>query len=390
MKNTFDAAANGLGAGIDALFTEQAGAFSFIALDMIEVRAQVRETFEDEGNTLADLAEHIKEHGVLQPILLRATDAGYLLIAGERRFRACKLAGLDQIPAYIREMTDEQADDAQFGENIHRLNLTQIEEAKKIQRDLDTLGSVEAVLAKHNKSRAWLSKILALLNLPEQAERLVSENISADLEVINTVKTIEKVDPTAAKELVDDLKATQGKESARKKVEAVKDTVKPTKKTAAKKAAAAKKADDLPPSTPPKSPPTGDLSDGVGQSPFEDKPEPASTEQPAPRTEPRETALMPPGEALGKAYTNITEFGASPKVVLDAMDDDTKEAVDAFLYGFYAAGTKAQGIGRAVLQGFANKQFATEGEGAFALVAFLYGADSEGKFNLLDIFGSLK
>ena len=72
---------------------------------------------------------------MLQPILLRPNSNGYELI-GERRYRVSKLAGFDQIPAYIRDMTDEEAEDAQMAENIHRKNLTQIEEAKKIQRDL--------------------------------------------------------------------------------------------------------------------------------------------------------------------------------------------------------------------------------------------------------------
>ncbi|MDG5824449.1 ParB/RepB/Spo0J family partition protein (plasmid) [Xylella fastidiosa subsp. pauca] len=112
----------------------------------------MRESFEDEENTLEDLAASIKVRGVLQPILLRSNSEGYELIAGERRYRASKLAGLEQIPAYIREMSDEEAEDAQMAENIHRKNLTQIEEAKKIQRDLDKLGSVDAVLEKHQKA----------------------------------------------------------------------------------------------------------------------------------------------------------------------------------------------------------------------------------------------
>lgn len=227
--NAFAGAADILGGGIDSLFADTGAQYSLIPLDMIEVKAQIRETFEDEENTLEDLAASIKARGVLQPILLRPTMDGYELIAGERRYRASKLAELDQIPAYIREMTDEEAEDAQMAENIHRKNLTQVEEAKKIQRDLGKLGSIEAVLEKHQKSRAWLSKMMALLDLPEQSKRLVTENVSADVEVINIVKTVEKVDPKKAKALVDDLKNTRGKENARKKAQAVKDEVKPKK-----------------------------------------------------------------------------------------------------------------------------------------------------------------
>jgi ParB family chromosome partitioning protein len=152
--------------GLDSdndLLESQGAELLTVSLDMIEVKAQVREIFEDEENTLADLSASIIAYGVLQPILLRPMEDGYELIAGERRYRASKLAGLESIPAYIREMTDEEAEDAQFAENIHRKNLTQIEKAKKIQRDLDRLGSVKAVLELHQKSNAWLSQIRFLL-----------------------------------------------------------------------------------------------------------------------------------------------------------------------------------------------------------------------------------
>jgi len=223
--------------GINSLFEKQDAEFSTIPLDMIEVKSQVREIFEDEDNALADLAENIKKQGVLQPILLRPTADGYELIAGERRLRAAKIAGLDMIPAYIREMSDEEAENAQFSENIHRKNLTQIEEAKKLQRDLDKLGSAEAVCALHLKSPSWLSKRLSLLSLPEQAKRLITEDISADIEAIQTVKIIEKYNPAAAHTLVDKLKQTGGK-NAREEAATVKATVKPPK---------AKKAEDREP-----------------------------------------------------------------------------------------------------------------------------------------------
>ena len=218
--------------GVDSLFENQGAEFSTIPIDMIEVKSQVREIFEDEDNSLADLAENIKKQGVLQPILLRPTENGYELIAGERRLRAAKIAGLEMIPAYIREMSDEEAENAQFSENVHRKNLTQIEESKKLQRDFERLGSVEAVCELHQKSHSWLSKRLSLLALPEQTKRLVTEDISADIEAINTVKTIEKHDQEAAKILVDKLKETGGK-NARDESAAVKATVKPpkTKKT---------------------------------------------------------------------------------------------------------------------------------------------------------------
>jgi ParB family chromosome partitioning protein len=363
-ENAFAGAADFLSAGIDALFEDQgAGQYSLIPLDEIIVKPQIREDFEDEENTLADLAASIKARGVLQPILVRRTADGYELIAGERRYRASKLAGLELIPAFIREMSDEEAEDAQMAENIHRKNLTQIEEAKKIQRDLDRLGSVEAVLEKHQKSRPWLSKMLGLLNLPEQAKRLVAENVSADVEVINTVKTIEKIDPAKAKELVDDLKNSRGKGSAREKAAAVKEEVKPSKKQ--------KQAAEL-------------AAQGGNVATAKDRSHEAPGEVQL-LVDPKAVA-----EILGTAYSNIFEFGSDPRTLLDVMAPSDKDDVEAWLQSFYDAGVKAHDVGRAVIQGFRNGQFATDGQGAFALVAFLQGADSEAKFNLLNVFGCMK
>ena len=220
------------GLGLDALFADSANNFSMVYLDQIEVEGQLRQEFEDEENSLSELADSIKARGVLQPVLLRPnpngkSKAAYQLVAGERRYRASLMADLEQIPAYIKELTDEEAEDAQYAENVQRKNLTQIEEAKKLQRDLDRLGSTDAVLQKHNKSRAWLSKMLNLLYLPENTRRLVTENISADVEVINAVKGIERKNPIEAKALVDELKNTPRQGNAREKVAEVKDKVKP-------------------------------------------------------------------------------------------------------------------------------------------------------------------
>ena len=366
-QNVFAGAGDMLGAGIDALFNDTGAQFSLVLLDMIELKTQIREVFEDEENSLEDLAASIKARGVLQPILLRPTQNGYELIAGERRYRASKLAGLELIPAYIREMTDEEAEDAQLAENIHRKNLTQLEEAKKIQRDLDLLGSVEAVLEKHHKSRPWLSKMLALLHLPEQAKRLITENVSADVEVINAVKTIEKLDQEKAKVLVEDLKKTRGKANARDKANTVKEQVKPSKKLKAAKA------------------------EGMANS-FGDNSTPATdTEAVHGVTKaPEPIAATSPALVLSIAYTNIFDHGSSPKSVLDAMSTDDKNAVEAWLHSLYDAGAKAKDAGRAVIQGFRNGQFSSNDCGAFALVAFLHGADSEKKFSLLNILGSAK
>ncbi len=368
-ENPFTETANILGAGIDALFAEPDAQYSLIPLDMIEVKIQIRMEFEDEENPLSDLANSIKMHGVLQPIVIRPSSTGYILVAGERRYRASVLAGLDSIPAIIRDMTDEEAEDTQLAENIHRKNLTQIEEALKIQRDLDRLGNVEAVLEKHQKSRPWLSKMLSLLNLPEQAKRLVSENVSADVEIINTVKTIEKHDPKKAKALVDDLKMTRGKENARDKVAAVKEEVKPSKKNK----------------------------------------EPKKEKKPNRLKEQREQNTKPEGQGdevdifagakvsgeslkavLADAYMNICENALNPQIVLEAMNDTDKANVGVWLRSFYDLGKQDTDTTRGVVKGFRSRHFSGAGNGALALVAYLHGAGRKNGFSVLNILNDVR
>ena len=368
-ENAFTGAADILGAGIDALFADTGSQYSMIPLDMIAVKAQTREIFEDDENTLADLALSIKIRGVLQPIVIRPTSTGYDLVAGERRYRASILAGLDLIPAIIREMTDEEADDAQLAENIHRKNLTQIEEAKKIQRDLDRLGSVEAVLEKHHKSHTWLSKRLALLNLPEQAKRLVNENVSADVEIINAVKTIEKHNPEKAKVLVDDLKATRGKENARDKVLVVKEEVKPSQKT--KESGQVKDTKWF------KKQRERDVERerrGDNKSIFADA----------------KITNLSLDKILAKVYMDVFNLSISPKTVLKIMDDKDKTNVEAWLRSFYDLGKQDTNKSRGVVQGFRSRAFSGSGNGALALVAYLHGASGEDRFSLLNILKDVR
>ena len=378
------------GGGDDALFAggDNPNEFECMAnLDDIEIRVQVREEFEDEENSLADLGRSLRKHQI-QSLLLAlnppGSDKPYLLVAGERRVRGARIEGLTALRARVKEMSDAEIEDAQFAENIHRKNLSQIEEAKKIQRDLDQLGSVEAVLAKHQKSHAWLSKILALLHLPEQAKRLVTENVSADVEVINTVKTIEKTDPVKAKALVDDLKKTRGKENARDKAAAVKNEVKPSKK--APKAA---KSDGGTVATPKdrsqEEPGQASIFSGAKTDAVSTGADPFGSDEGN-----GESGILTVEHVLNTAFTNILEHGSNPKTVLDVLSVDDKEKVDNFLHDIYNTGAQVENVGRAVLLGFRNGQFATNGTGAFSLVAFLQGVDSEAKYNLLDVLGSVK
>lgn len=383
-NNAFAGVIDGVGAGIDALFADdgkQATYEIMISLEDIEIEAQIREEFEDDEHTLASLGKSLRNRQI-QAIVVRPNRAGrdkpYLLVAGERRVRGGLLEGLTQLRAIVMDLEEDEAEDAQLAENIHRLNLSQIEEAKKIQRDLDKLGSVEAVLEKHHKSRAWLSKILSLLNLPDQAKRLVKENISADLEVITAVKTIEKVDPVKAKALVDDLKTSRGKAKARDKVAAVKQEVKPSKKPIVSK----KEGGGVPAA------PQIHGDDTPGKVIFAHaKIEAAGGDSLDPLNEDTRHYVS---QLLDKAYTDIYEGRAEAEATLNAMNSNDKEMVEAWLYEFFTTGKGAKDVSRAVIQGFRNGLFGVNGVGAFALIAFLQGADIKGKFFLVNIFGGVK
>ncbi len=222
---------------LGAMLNETKAEFEKFPLQMVQIakitiKAQERKIF-DVDNNLQELADSIEQEGVLQPVLLRELDNGKLeLVAGERRIRASKMVDLTEIPALVRKMTDEQAERAQFAENNHRMALQSYEEALHLQTRLEALGGDrKLLLAEVNRSDAWLSKKLDLVNLPnyEQASRLVSEGLSADNEVISNVMAVEKISPQKAKEVVDTLKENSGKVDARKVVKDAKDEVKPPK-----------------------------------------------------------------------------------------------------------------------------------------------------------------
>jgi ParB family chromosome partitioning protein len=381
--NAFAGMGDMLVAGFDATLMEDGAQRQMFKLADIEIDPQVREEFEDAENTLSDLGDSLKE-GQIQPILLRKGRVlPYRLVVGGRRRAAADLKGITELWGdYRPDMSDEEADRIQFAENVQRKNLTQIEEAKRIQRDLDQLGSVDAVLAKHKKSRAWLSKILSLLNLPGQTLRLVAENISADLEVINAVKVIEKVDAAKAGALVDELKESRGKEDARKKVAQVKAQVKPKAEKAPKENAATAKDtthEEPGPAT------TINFADAKTSADDEKK---AVESIPA---APRRDTPFDPSAVLTNAFGLIFEHGSSPKVFMETLSAEDRADVTQWLETFFYAGRKCKNLSKAVIQGLRNGTFANDGVGAFAMMAFLQGADVEVEtFNAIEILGLVK
>ena len=140
---------------------------------------QPRQHFEE--TELQDLADSIKEHGVIQPIILRKTDEDfYEIIAGERRFRAAKIANLTEIPAIVRKFSDNDALEIAIIENVQRSDLSPTEEARGYQRLMKEFAYTQEIVAKKvGKSRAHIANLLRLLTLPEKVrEYLDSKQIS--------------------------------------------------------------------------------------------------------------------------------------------------------------------------------------------------------------------
>ncbi len=170
----------GLGKGIDALFaensTEELNEGSSILLPINEIepnKEQPRTIFEQES--LSQLSESIAEHGILQPIIVRPrTDGSYQIVAGERRWRAAKMADIKMIPVVIKALDDSQTAALALIENLQREDLNPVEEAAGIRRLIEDFGlTQDEAAARLSKSRPALTNSLRLLNLPEQVLGLV-------------------------------------------------------------------------------------------------------------------------------------------------------------------------------------------------------------------------
>ena len=146
-------------------------------IDLSKIKAnpyQPRKTFDDDR--LSDLATSIQTHGVLQPIVLRQTVQGYYIVVGERRFRASQLAGLNEIPAIIKELSDSDMMELAIIENLQREDLNAIEEAESYQRLMNDLGLTQQKVAERlGKSRPYIANMLRLLNLPKDISNQVKE-----------------------------------------------------------------------------------------------------------------------------------------------------------------------------------------------------------------------
>lgn len=172
-----------LGHGLDALFMsnsiEESSASGAVKLSINEIepnKSQPRKSFDEKA--LSELADSIAEHGIIQPLLVRPmAEGGYQIVAGERRWRASRLAGLTEVPVVIKDLTDRETMEIALIENLQREDLNPIEEAEGIELLIKEYGLTQETAAERvGKSRSAVTNSLRLLNLPPSVRELARDN----------------------------------------------------------------------------------------------------------------------------------------------------------------------------------------------------------------------
>lgn len=205
-----------LGRGLEQLFTNNVIDFdnfedkivsdnkkdvTLIKLDEIRSNPyQPRKTFNDES--LNELAMSIKEYGVVQPIIVKKSIKGYELVAGERRTRAARIAGLTEIPAIIKDFSDQEMMEIALIENIQREDLNPIEEAKSTLNIIKLRGFTQEEFAnKFGKSRTYITNLLGLLNLPDNIQKmLINKEISpSHARILSKLESEDQINELAKK-----------------------------------------------------------------------------------------------------------------------------------------------------------------------------------------------
>ncbi len=179
-----------LGKGLEELFSNASLTFdSFeeqivkeeknnsMEIPLSEIRSnpyQPRKTFDEDA--LNELAESIKEYGIVEPIIVKKSIKGYEIVAGERRTKAAKIAGLTSIPAIVKDFTDDEMQEIALLENIQREDLNPIEEAEGISAIISSRGLTQEEFAKKfGKSRSYITNLLGILKLPEEVKDMVKD-----------------------------------------------------------------------------------------------------------------------------------------------------------------------------------------------------------------------
>ena len=211
-----------LGKGLEQLFTNNVIDFDNFEKEIVsenkkdvtiikldEIRSnpyQPRKTFNEDS--LKELAASIKEYGIVQPIIVKKAIRGYELIAGERRTRASRLAGLDEIPAIIKDFTDQEMMEIALIENIQREDLNPIDEAKSVNNIIELRGMTQEEFGlKFGKSRSYITNLLGLLKLPEKVQKMVvnKEITASHARVLSKLENTEKIEELADKIVADKL-----------------------------------------------------------------------------------------------------------------------------------------------------------------------------------------
>ena len=233
-----------LGKGLEQLFSNTVIDFDNFEKDIVEenennvteiniddIRSnpyQPRKTFDIES--LNELAKSIKEYGVVQPIIVKKSIKGYELVAGERRTKAAKIAGLKKIPAIIKDFDDQEMMEIALIENIQREDLNPIDEATSISNIIKLRGYTQEEFAnKFGKSRSYVTNILGLLKLPDEVRKLVEKrNLSmSHARVLSKMEDEEKIVELAKKVITDNLSVHDlEKLSQEEKMDIKKDKVK--------------------------------------------------------------------------------------------------------------------------------------------------------------------
>lgn len=170
-----------LGRGLSALLGEETGKTSGeelleLDLDLIETNSEQPRTRFTEEN-LEELAQSIRVNGIVQPIIVRRKGSGYQIVAGERRWRAAQRAGLQKVPAVVKDVSDEKLLELALIENIQRHDLNAIEEAKAYKNLIDTVGLTQEMVAERvGKNRTVVTTSLRLLKLPDEIQKLIEED----------------------------------------------------------------------------------------------------------------------------------------------------------------------------------------------------------------------
>lgn len=221
----------GLGKGLDTIFaeneTEESNSPVMLKISEIEPnRSQPRKDFDE--NALSDLAQSISQHGLLQPLLVRPLPiGGYQIVAGERRYRACRMAGLTEVPVTIRELSDTETMELALIENLQREDLSPIEEALGYKALIDEHGfSQEEVATSVGKSRPAIANSLRILKLPDSVLEYVKQDKISAGHARALLMLDSEEDMLELAELIykKDLSVRQAEKLAKKKPEVEEDT----------------------------------------------------------------------------------------------------------------------------------------------------------------------